>query len=89
MFKNKKSTHMSLKTIKRALKDDDRDVRAAAMNACSGKDVPLEVIERGLKDDDWYVRAAAKNACKDNGVQPPVTRTFEPPAMVYKNVLQV
>ena len=40
------------------------------MNACNGREVPLEVIERGLKDEDWRVRAAAMNAC--NGREVPL-----------------
>ena len=38
------------------------------MNACQGKDVPLETIERGLKDPDWKVRTAAMNACQGKDV---------------------
>ena len=54
------------------------------MNACNGKDVPLETIERWLKDEDWRVRAAAMNACKRMGIEIPVIRTIEPPKRVYK-----
>ena len=54
------------------------------MNACAGKDVPLEIIEKWLKDGDCDVREAAMNACKKNGIQIPVIRTVEPPARVYK-----
>ncbi len=79
---NKKT--LDIKTIERGLKDSDCDVRAAAMNACNGKDVPLEVIERGLKDSDWRVRAAAMNAYKAKGLDLPVVRTIEPPEHVYK-----
>ena len=64
-----KTNHMpSLEVIERWLKDDDCDVRAAAMNACQGREVPLEVIEQGLKDDDCDVRAAAMNACQGREV---------------------
>ena len=59
---------LSLEVIEKGLKDDDCDVRQAAMNACQGKDVPLEVIEKGLKDDDWRVRQAAMNACQGKDV---------------------
>jgi hypothetical protein len=38
------------------------------MNACQGRDVPLEVIERGLKDEDWHVRQAAMKACQGRDV---------------------
>ena len=38
------------------------------MNACKGREVPLDVIERWLKDADWRVRAAAMNACKGREV---------------------
>ena len=63
------TNHMpSLEVIERWLKDDDCDVRAAAMNACQGREVPLEVIERWLKDDDCDVRAAAMNACQGREV---------------------
>ena len=73
-----------LEVIERGLKDPDCDVRAAAMNACNGKDVPLEVIERGLKDPDWRVRAAAMKQCGKRGIPIPIIRTFEPPERVYK-----
>ena len=75
---------LSIETIERGLKDSDCDVRAAAMNACQGKDIPLDVIERWLKDSDWRVRAAAMNACQENGIEIPIIRTFEPPIKVYK-----
>ena len=54
------------------------------MNACNGKDVPLDVIERGLKDGDCDVRTAAMNACNNKGIEVPVIRTIEPPKKVYK-----
>ena len=54
------------------------------MNACQGKDVPLEVIERGLHDEYWRVRAAAMKLYEDRGIELPPTRTFEPPERVYK-----
>jgi len=63
-----KRKQISLETIEKWLKDPDCDVRAAAMNACAGKDVPLETIEKGLKDPDWRVRAAAMNACAGKDV---------------------
>ena len=63
------TTHMpSIEVIERWLKDEDCDVRAAAMNACQGREVPLEVIEQGLKDESWRVRAAAMNACQGREV---------------------
>ena len=56
---------LSPDVIERWLKDEDRDVRTAAMNACQGReDIPLEVIERGLKDKVCDVRYAAINACQ-------------------------
>ena len=66
------NTHheISIKVIEKWLEDSDWRVRAAAMNACNGKDVPLEVIERGLRDSDCDVRAAAMNAC--NGREMPL-----------------
>ena len=77
--------HMpSVEVIERWLKDEDCDVRAAAMNACQGREVPVEVIERWLKDESWRVRAAAMNACKANNIPVPVIRTIEPPEKVYK-----
>ena len=79
-----KRKQISLETIEKGLKDSDCDVRAAAMNACAGKDVPIETIEKWLKDSDWRVRAAAMNACKKNGIPVPITRTIEPPESVYK-----
>ena len=39
---------LSIEVIEKGLKDEDCDVRQAAMNACQGKDVPLEVIEKSL-----------------------------------------
>ena len=75
---------LSIETIERGLKDEDCDVRTAAMNACNGRDVPLETIERGLKDEDWRVRTAAMNACKKRGLPLPIIRTIEPPEKVYK-----
>jgi regulator of RNase E activity RraB len=75
---------ITIETIMKMLKDSDWRVRKAAMNACQGKDVPLEVIERGLKDSDCDVRKAAMNAYKINGIEVPVTRSFEPTTKVYK-----
>ena len=75
---------LSLETIERGLRDNDWRVRAAAMNACQGKDVPLEVIERWLRDNDCDVRAAAMNACQKNNIPIPIIRTVEPPEKVYK-----
>ena len=54
------------------------------MNACSGKDVPIEIIENGLKDPDWRVRSAATKIAKERGISVPVYRSFEPPERVYK-----
>jgi hypothetical protein len=75
---------LSIEVIERWLKDQDWRVRAAAMNACQGKDIPLEVIERGLKDQDWRVRAAAMKWCESKGIELPIVRTIEPPKTVYK-----
>ena len=61
-------TELSIEAIERWLKDEDWRVRAAAMNACNGKDVPLETIERWLKDEDWRARTAAMNACNGKDV---------------------
>ena len=66
------------------LKDSEWSVRKAAMNACQGKDVPLDVIERGLKDSDWSVREAAMNIARSKGITVPPIRTIEPPKTVYK-----
>lgn len=35
---------LSLDTIKKWLRNEDWRIRAAAMNACQGKDVPFEII---------------------------------------------
>jgi len=59
---------LSFDTIERWLRDEDCDVRKAAMNACRGRDVPLEVIERWLRDGDWWGRKAAMNACQGRDV---------------------
>jgi hypothetical protein len=64
----KSKKQLSFEVIERWLTDGDWCVRAAAMNACSGRDVPLEVIERGLTDGDCDVRAAAMNACSGRDV---------------------
>lgn len=84
MSKNKKTAHMSLKIIEKALRSSDGKIRSAAMNVCAGRDVPLDVIERGLKDSDWRVRSAAMNVCKESGIPIPVIRTIEPPELVFK-----
>lgn len=76
---------LKLETIERWLKDSVWLVRAAAMNACQGRDVPLDIIERGLKDSDCDVRAAAMNACQGRDV--PKIRTIEPPETVYKKCI--
>ena len=57
-----------LKVIETGLNDSDSNVRAAAMRACEGKDVPPELIEKGLNDSNWCVRAAAMNACAGRDV---------------------
>ena len=54
------------------------------MNACQGREVPLEIIQAWLKDSDWRVRQAAMNACQVNGIELPIIRTLEPPKTVYK-----
>jgi len=41
-----------LDVIEQGLKDEDWRVRAAAMDACQGREVPLDIIEQGLKDED-------------------------------------
>lgn len=63
-----KKKEISLEIIKRWLESNNCYVRAAAINACTGMDVPLEIIERGLEDEDCYVSAAAINACTGRGV---------------------
>ena len=73
--------------IKRGLKDGHWCVRQAAMKACVGRDVPMDIIERWMKDDGYTVLLAAMNACKKNGIQVPIIRTIEPPALVYKKCL--
>ena len=60
-WKSKKT--IPLDVIREGLKDSNCDVRAAAMNACTGREVPLDVIREWLKDSDWRVRTAAMNAC--------------------------
>ena len=76
-----------LESIQQGLKDLDCDVRAAALNACQGREVSLDIIQQGLKDPDWSVRAAALNACQEKGIPIPVTRTIDPPDLVYKRCL--
>ena len=78
---------LSIDIIEKWLKDSDWRIRAAAMNACQGKNVPLDIIEKGLKDSDCDVRAAAMTACQERGIPVPAFRTFEPPANVYKKCL--
>ena len=74
---------IALSVIERGLKDPDCDVRAEAMNACQGREVPLETIERGLKDPDCDVRSAAIKIAKERGMNV-CYRSFDPPALVYK-----
>lgn len=78
---------LCLDTIKKWLRNEDWRIRAAAMNACQGKDVPFEIIEKGLRDEDCDVRAEAFKAAKRRGITIPPTRTFEPPKTVYKKCL--
>jgi hypothetical protein len=59
-----------LEIIEKWLNDSDCDVRRAAMNACNGRDIPVEIIEKWLNDSDCDVRQAAMNAC--NGRDIPV-----------------
>lgn len=59
---------LSLDTIKKWLRNEDWRIRAAAMNACQGKDVPFEIIEKGLQDEYWHVRVEAMNACQRRDV---------------------
>ena len=54
------------------------------MNACNGRDIPLDVIKQGLSDSDCDVRTAAMNACKRMGIEMPPSRVVEPPEKVYK-----
>ena len=75
---------LPLRLIKQWLSDSDCAVRAAAMNACTGRDIPLELIKQGLSDSDCAVRAAAMNACKSAGIEIPASRVIEPPENVYK-----
>lgn len=82
-----KKREVPLNIIERWLKDEDCDVRTAAMNACVGREVPLDIIERWLKDEYWKVRTAAMNACTANGIPFPISRTFEPPERVYKKCI--
>lgn len=49
--------------IEQWLKDENSRIRIAAMNACQGREIPIEVIERGLQDSKWRVRQAAMDAC--------------------------
>jgi len=57
-----------LKVIETGLNDSDSNVRAAAMRACEGRDIPLEFIEKRLDDSNWYVRVAALKACEGKDV---------------------
>ena len=38
------------------------------MNACNGKDIPLDIIKQWLADSDWRVRKAAMNACNGKDI---------------------
>ena len=38
------------------------------MNACQGRDIPLDIIKQGLSDNDWRVRNAAMNACQGRDI---------------------
>jgi len=78
---------LPLKVIQAWMKDSNWRVRTAAMNACQGREIPIEIIQAWMKDSDRRVRTAAMNQYKQRGIQIPITRTFEPPATVYKKCL--
>ena len=59
---------ISLETLQQWLKDPNRRVRVAAMNACQGREVPLDIIQQGMKDPDCDVRTAAMEACQGREV---------------------
>ncbi len=59
---------ISFGTIQQWLHDSDWNVRKAALNACQGRDIPLDIIQQGLRDSDWNVRKAALNACQGREV---------------------
>lgn len=44
MSKNKKTAHMSLKIIEKALRSSDGKIRSAAMNVCKESGIPIPVI---------------------------------------------
>ena len=67
---------LSIATIETWLRDGDCDVRRAALEACKGRDVPLEIIETGLRDGDWAVRSAALEACKGRDVPLEIIETW-------------
>lgn len=55
---------LKIETLEKMMNDPDWRVRADAMTACKGRDVPpIELIEKGLNDPDWRVRVYAMNAC--------------------------
>ena len=70
MKKNKSINDIQLNVIERWLRNNNPDVRQAAMNACQGRDVPLNIIKYGLEDADWGVRRAAINACQGRDDMP-------------------
>ena len=48
----------------------------------------LDAFVKMLKDPDWRVRTAAMNACSGREIPFPITRTIEPPKLVYKKCLK-
>ena len=57
-----------LNIIERWLKNDDGDVRWAAMHACQSKDIHPNVIQRWLNDNNWRVRQVAVCYCEQKGI---------------------
>ena len=59
---------LSIDIIKKWSVSDDCNMRAAAINACQGKDIPFDIIEQGLYDDNWIIRNTAMHACRGRDV---------------------
>lgn len=73
-----------LEFIQQGLRDDDYNVREAALCTCERREVPFGIIQQWLQDDDFDVKATAMEVRKENGIEVPLIRTFEPPELVYK-----
>ena len=59
------------------------------MNACQGRDIPLDIIKQWLSDSDCDVRNAAMKYIEDNNIENIYVpyRAIKPPKKVYKKCM--